>query len=133
MSSATLQPGGPTVWLYNVRGNSLDPSRPEWLARVILTSDGCIFVRSWWGSFAYYWNGMGMEVREFIVTTDADYLAGKLAHPLEKKPPRGRKNSAEEFCDRVLPFLKEMLRAELAAEAAGGDTSLAEHLEGRER
>lgn len=103
----------PAIWLYDVRDD-----RGNWQARVIITSDGCIFVRSWWGSFAHFWNGPGEPMREFILGCDAGYLANKLENRNEKKPRRGCQTSAEEFCEHVLPRLKEVLREDLAREAA---------------
>ena len=50
-----------------------------WWAVFIITDDGMLFVQSDFGSYSHWWTSMGQPVREFLLSIDNSYLAGKLA------------------------------------------------------
>lgn len=48
----------------------------------VIGSDGYFSCVSDYGDYAFFWTHAGMEFRRFLVRTNADYVAGKLAHGL---------------------------------------------------
>jgi hypothetical protein len=97
----------PTTLFYQVK-----PGQEGW-ARIWITNDGSFACISDWGNWGHWWGAPGCEFRRFLIGRDDSYLAGCFMHGddrLERK--------ARAFLKNVWPLFVELLRAELATEAA---------------
>ncbi|WP_163998649.1 hypothetical protein [Pyxidicoccus caerfyrddinensis] len=65
----------PTVWQHRVRGE-----KGQWLADVVLRSDGFFAAVSGWGSYAFRWTHPGMPFRAFVAQLEGQdsYVCSKL-------------------------------------------------------
>ncbi|NTX08275.1 hypothetical protein [Myxococcus sp. CA040A] len=104
--AAQVAPSAPTVWQYVVRTEAGD-----WLADVVLRSDGSFFALSDWGGYGFRWTSTGSSCfRSWASRLDVGYVAGKLGVNTAKA------RVVDAFTAAVWPRLVLMLRAELAAE-----------------
>lgn len=92
----------------------------HWLAQVVLTSDGMFASVTDYGNLSYAWRSTGMEdFRKFMVDINVDYFATKLytgmAYILHSK---ACEKACQRFAEKILPPLQEMLKEEIASEAA---------------
>lgn len=65
-----------TVHQYRLRGE-----RGQWVADVIMRSDGYFSTVSDYGNYAYWWGSPGMEFRRFVAQLErqTDYVCSKLS------------------------------------------------------
>jgi hypothetical protein len=90
----------------------------QWLAQVVLTSDGMFSSVSDYGNFSYAWRSYKAETfREFLVNINEGYFGDKLYTGMSYT---AHSKKVEQACDRyakkILPALQKALRAEIEAE-----------------
>lgn len=91
------------VWRYSEPGNGYEG---WWIA--FLDDAGCLSVQSDFGDYSYRWNMRGMPerdgkligLREFLLTTGADYVLGKFATRSEFDDEGSLKAVRKEILDR---------------------------------
>jgi hypothetical protein len=90
----------------------------DWLAQIVITSDGMFATVTDWGNFSYSWRRTGTDdFREFIIGLNTDYFATKMATGFayvlhNKKVDR----AAKVFAEKILPPLQELLKKEIESE-----------------
>lgn len=94
----------------------------QWLGQIVLTSDGAFMSVTDWGNFSFAWRHTGVDdFRKFLIRIGEDYFAGKMYQGIAYVAYGDKyKKVAERFAEKILPVLKEVLKAELAAEAGEG-------------
>jgi hypothetical protein len=97
------------------RSITLRGDNDEWLAQVVLTSDGMFSAVSEYGNFSFSWRSIGSRTfEEFIIGLGQDYFSGKMINSLSyillhKKIDK----AAEVFTRKILLPLQEYLKKEL--------------------
>lgn len=89
-----------------------------WLGQVVLTSDGMFASVTDYGNFSFKWGSIGQQsFPEFIISLQVDYFAGKILQGLYNvKHTRELEHAVNLFAEKILPQLKKVLSAEIAAE-----------------
>ena len=94
---------------------TLRDEQGNWLAQVVLTSDGMFSAVSEYGNFAYAWRSTGdLSIEQFISQLDTDYFADKMRLGLAYSINRTKQvdNACKFFAEKVLPPLQTLLRSE---------------------
>lgn len=88
-----------------------------WLGQVVLTSDGMFASVTDYGNFSFKWGAIGdMSFPQFLISTQVDYFAGKMLQGLYNvKRTRELEHAVNLFSEKILPELKKVLSAEIAA------------------
>jgi hypothetical protein len=90
----------------------------QWLAQVVLTSDGMFSSVTDYGNFSYAWRSFGPGTfREFLLNINEGYFGDKLCTGMayiaySKKV----QHACDRYAKKILPALKKALRAEIEAE-----------------
>jgi hypothetical protein len=96
---------------YTVRGE-----KGEWLAQVVLTSDGLFASVTDYGNLSYAWRSFGNEdFRKFMTEINVGYFGTKLytgmAYILHT---RKCEQACVRFAEKILPPLQKLLKEELS-------------------
>jgi hypothetical protein len=96
---------------YTVRGEN-----GEWLAQVVLTSDGLFASVTDYGNLSYAWRSFGDEdFRKFMTEINVGYFGTKLytgmAYILHT---RKCEQACNRFAEKILPPLQKLLKEELS-------------------
>jgi hypothetical protein len=96
--------------LYTESGN--------WLAQIVLTSDGMFASVTDYGNLSYSWRRYGeKDFREFICQLDTDYFATKMATGMAYISQSKKIDQAcKRFAEQILPPLQKLLKEELEKE-----------------
>jgi len=105
-------PAPVVAWSYTLRTEG-----GGWLAQVVLTSDGMFSAVSDWGNFSYAWRAFGQkegrDFRDFILALGVDYFGQKMVNGMAYVANSRKIEAAcHKFTEKVLPVLKEALKAE---------------------
>lgn len=87
----------------------------QWLAQVVLTSDGMFASVTDYGNFSFAWRNYGPEnFRQFLCQLNTDYFATKMSTGMSYVA-YGKKidKACEVFANKILPALQKVLEAEL--------------------
>lgn len=100
------------VFMYDLKDE-----RGEWLARVILTSDGLYMAYSEYGNFYHVFNSPGKAgIRVFMTKISPDYFGGKLCEVDWYTSAKKVEMAARRHAKFVLPVLQEAICKQLAEE-----------------
>lgn len=90
----------------------------NWLAQIVLTSDGMISGVTDYGNFANAWRSGGDDFREFIIGLNVGYFTTKISGSFSYMFGISKKNdrACALLCEKILPPLQKMLREELESE-----------------
>lgn len=92
----------------------LKTEKGHWLGEVILTQGKEFYSLTDWGNFNFSWY-TPMEIREFILSIDVDYLAAKMYQGISYQcGTREMRGYCERFAAKILPVLKDAIKEELA-------------------
>ncbi len=96
---------------YTVRGE-----KGEWLAQVVLTSDGMFASVTDYGNLSFAWRSTGdRDFRKFMSEINVDYFGSKLYTGMSYIL-HGRKceQACDRFAEKILPPLQKLLIEELS-------------------
>lgn len=103
---------GIQVFMYDLKDE-----HGNWLARVILTSEGLFMTYSEWGNFFHYFNAPGKDgIRKFMLNIYDDYFAGKLCEVEWNTSTTKLRTAAKRYVKHVLPVLKVAIEEQLKKE-----------------
>ena len=103
---------GIQVFMYDLKDE-----HGNWLARVILTSEGLFMTYSEWGNFFHYFNAPGKDgIRKFMLGIYEDYFAGKLCEVEWNTSTTKVRAAAKRYVKHVLPVLKVAIENQLKQE-----------------
>lgn len=91
----------------------------NWLAQVVLTSDGLFASVTDYGNLSYAWRHFGDDFRKFIISINTHYFASKLANGLAYiAHSKTISKACERYAEMILPELQRILKGEIETEAA---------------
>lgn len=96
---------------YTVRGK-----HGEWLAQIVLTTDGMFASVTDYGNLSFAWRSFGKDsdFREFFTTLNVDYFAQKLFAGMSYiLHDRKTEKACQRFSEMILPPFQELLKTEL--------------------
>lgn len=94
---------------YTVRGK-----HGEWLAQIVLTSDGMFASVTDYGNLSFAWRNPGEDFRRFMATINVEYFGTKLFSGMSYiLHDRKTEKACQKFAEMILPPLQELLKIEL--------------------
>lgn len=111
-------PHGEKKKMITAKSYTLKTENGRWLGQVVLTSDGMFASVTDWGNLSYAWRHYGGgDFRKFILDLNVEYFGGKMyqgmAYMIHAKK---YEIACMRFAEKILPALKETLKAELEEE-----------------
>lgn len=90
---------------------TLRKSNGDWLAQIVITSDGMLAGVTDWGNFALAWRSFGDDFKDFILHIEPDYLATKIYSAMNFiQSGRKAEKAYATLAEKVLPALKAALK-----------------------
>lgn len=98
-----------------MKSYTLTGENGEWLAQVILSSDGMFASVTDYGNLSYAWRSFGnRDFREFILELNAQYFGTKLFTGMSYiLHTRKCENYCDRFAEKILPALQKVLKEDL--------------------
>lgn len=99
---------------------SLKTDNGNWLGQIVLTSDGMFASVTDWGNLSFAWRRYGdKDFREFLISLEVDYFAGKMYQGNTFILSGDKCQSAcKRYAVNILPALQKALKEELEYEAS---------------
>lgn len=107
----------------SAKSYTLKDGKGNWLAQVVLTSDGMFASVTDWGNFSFAWRSFGeKDFRKFICELGTDYFANKMAHGFSYVLHNKKiDHAAQIFAKKILPPLQAILLEEISKESKDKD------------
>jgi len=83
----------------------------DWIAQVVITSDGMFSAVSDYGNFSFAWRSFGDDFESFLSGLNESYFGGKMYNSLVYTTGMSKKieRACYKFADEILPALKKHL------------------------
>lgn len=85
-----------------------------WLGQVVLTSDGMFSAVTDYGNMSFAWRSYGGDFKDFLISLNVDYFAGKLYQGMAYMIYGTKYEKAcKRFAEKILPALQDVLKKEI--------------------